>query len=201
MNRIKTLVALVLALALSACSSYVPRDEYDSTIADLRATDAGLAASDESINGQLARMQAQFGELTANLQDRFSAYDAEIASLQGRVRVDMSANFAYDDATLRDEDKAALADFSEVVQSYQPNVVVTVEGFTDPAGSPEYNKWLGMERAKAVRAYLITMGLDADKVRAVSYGEDTERQLQPGKWGNAGNANRRVALVVDYIAG
>ncbi len=201
MNRIKTLVALCLALALSACSSYVPRDEYDSTIADLRAADSSLAATDESLKGQLARMQAQFGELTANLQDRFAAYDAEIADLQGRVRVDMSANFAYDDATLRDQDKEALAEFSEIMQSYSPNVVVTVEGFTDPAGSVEYNKWLGMERAKAVRAYLIETGMSPDAVRAVSYGEDAERQLKPGKWGKSGDANRRVALVVDYIAG
>ena len=130
----------------------------------------------------------------------FNSYDAQIAQLQGRIQVDMSANFAYDDATLREEDKAPLTEFANVLMDYHPNVMVTVEGFTDPAGDAEYNKWLGQQRANAVREYLIQSGLPADKVRAVSYGEDDNRQIKPGAWGDAGSANRRVALVIDYVA-
>ena len=193
MNRVKTLIALATALALSACAQYVKRDEFDSTVADLRSADAELAS-------QLAMMQRQFGELTEDLQAKFADYNARIAQLQGRVRVDMTAHFAYDDATLRDQDKEALADFSDVLKEYHPNIIVTVEGFTDAAGSAEYNQWLGMERAKAVRGYLIESGLDAEKVRAVSYGEDTNRQINPGAWGEDGESNRRVALVIDYVA-
>ena len=37
------------------------------------------------------------------------------------------------------------------------------------------------------------------QVRAVSYGEDSRRQLVPGEWGEDGAANRRVSLVVDYL--
>jgi len=198
----QTLPLVLLTVALSGCHNYVKRAEFDSTVADLRGTDADLQASDGDLRNQLQLMQAQFGELTDDLQARFSNYDATIASLQGRVRVDMTAHFGYDAADLREEDKPALMDFSDVIRDFHPNVLVTVEGFTDPAGSADYNKWLGQQRADAVREYLVNQGgLNPARVRAVSYGEDTERQVEQGAWGESGNANRRVALVVDYVAG
>lgn len=196
----KTIVTIALALSLSACASYVKRAEFDNTVADLRATDSALQSSQGDLRAQLEQMQFRFAEMTDNLQGRFQSYDAQIAHLQGRIQVDMTANFGYDDATLRDEDKSALDEFAAVLRDFHPNVVVTVEGFTDPAGSAEYNKWLGMQRAKSVREYLIQSGLDASKVRAVSYGEDTNRQITPGAWGENGRNNRRVALVIDYVA-
>ena len=122
-----------------------------------------------------------------------------ISNLQGRLRVEMSAHFEYDSADLREGDKPALQEFSEVVKDYDPNVVVTVEGFTDAAGDPAYNRQLGLRRANAVREFLLAEGLHPDRVRAVSYGEDTQRMLQPGAWGDDGGANRRVSLVVDYL--
>lgn len=184
--------ALVLALAASACSQYVKRDEFDSTVAGLRETDTEL-------QGQLADLQGHFTEMTQQLHSKFQEYDASITQIQGRLRVEMTARFAFDDATLQEDDKPVLDEFSRVIREYHPAVVVTVEGFTDPAGDPGYNKWLGMERAKAVKTYLVsTGGLDPDKVRAVSYGEDTERLVKPGAWGANGAANRRVALVIDY---
>ena len=90
--------------------------------------------------------------------------------------------------------------WTKVVRQYEPNVVVTVEGFTDPAGDPAYNQQLGQRRANAVREFLIADGgLHPDRVRAVSYGEDERRLVTPGAWGEQGSANRRVSLVVDYV--
>ncbi len=187
--------AVVLALGLSACGSYVKRSEFDAAVGDLRATD-------DNLRGQLQSLQLQFSEMTGDLETRFANYDAQITSLQGRLRVDMTAHFAYDDASLREDDKPALLDFSEVVREFHPNILITVEGFTDAAGSAEYNQWLGQQRADAVRKFLISQGgLEASRVRAVSYGEDNNRQVEQGAWGETGQANRRVALVVDYIAG
>jgi peptidoglycan-associated lipoprotein len=188
----RRLAGAVVVVVLAGCANYVKRDEYDSTVADLRATDS-------EIQGQLADMQGHFTEMTQQLHSKFSEYDAEITQIQGRLRVEMTAQFAFDDATLQEQDKGALDEFSRVIRDHHPGVIVTVEGFTDPAGDPAYNKWLGMERAKSVKTYLVnTGGLNPDKVRAVSYGEDTERLIKPGAWGAEGAANRRVALVIDY---
>ena len=187
-------LVIASSLLLAGCmDQYVKREEFDSTVSDLRATDAQLA-------DDLAGFRGQFTEMTGDLNGKFSNYDATIANLQGRLRVEMSAHFGYDDDTLREEDKPALDEFSEVVRQYDPNVVVTVEGFTDSAGDPEYNRQLGLRRAEAVRTYLVDSGkLHPERVRAVSYGEDKRRQLMPGEWGEDGAANRRVSLVVDYL--
>ncbi|MCB1570846.1 MAG: OmpA family protein, partial [Xanthomonadales bacterium] len=82
---------------------------------------------------------------------------------------------------------------------HHSNALVTVEGFTDPAGSRAYNKRLGQARADAVRNYLVdNASMPADQVRAVSYGEDTDRQVQKGMTRAEGVENRRVTLVIDF---
>lgn len=199
MQSMKWFMMTVLVVSISACGSFVKRTEFNSTVEQLRATDGRLAAADDSLRGQLERMEFQMSQLTANLQSTFSGYDAQIAQLQGRIRVDMTAHFAVNDATLRDQDKDALGDFSRTIADFHPNIVVTVEGFTDPSGSADYNRWLGLQRAKAVREYLVANGLPAAQIRTVSYGEDKERQIKPGATGYAGESNRRVALVIDYV--
>lgn len=187
--------ALLMSLIIaSGCSTYVKREEFDTAVDGLRSTDSDLKT-------QLDGMRYRFDEMTEQLSRKFEGYDARIIEFQGRLRVEMTAHFAYGGVALRTEDMAALDQFTDVIGDYHPNVLVTVEGFTDPAGSVEYNQWLGMERAKAVRNYLIkTGGLNADMVRAVSYGEDPARLVEAGAWGEAGAVNRRVALVIDYIA-
>lgn len=201
MHPVKLFVASILIFSLAACSNFVRRDEFDATVADLRSADDGLRAADNDLRTQLELMETRFTRLTQELEGSFNSMQAQITDLQGRLRVDMTAHFGFDDYALRDEDKAALVEFANVVRDFHPNVLVTVEGFTDPAGSVEYNKWLGQKRADSVRTYLIETGIDPDKVRAVSYGEDQNRQITPGASGTRGSANRRVALVIDYIAG
>lgn len=173
------------AIVLAGCQHYVKQEDYDAAIAELRANDAALR---NDLNG-----------LKTELDSRFAGYDAKISQLQGRVRVDLGAHFDYDKAALREQDKPALDEFAAVIREHHPNVLVTVEGFTDAAGSAGYNKKLGLKRAEAVRDYLVqTGGLDAGKVRAVSYGKDKNRQVEPGAYGAQGEANRRVALVIDH---
>lgn len=173
------------AVVLAGCHHYVKQEDYDAAIAELRANDAALR---NDLNG-----------LKSELDSRFAAYDAKISQLQGRVRVDLGAHFDYDKAALREQDKPALDEFAAVIREHHPKVLVTVEGFTDAAGSAGYNKKLGLKRAEAVRDYLVqTGGLDAGKVRAVSYGKDKNRQVEPGAYGAQGEANRRVALVIDH---
>jgi peptidoglycan-associated lipoprotein len=89
-------------------------------------------------------------------------------------------------------------DFARAISSSHSDALITVEGFADPSGSTALNKRLGQRRADAVRDYLVTAGLPTGQVRAVSYGEDKNRQVRPGATGDAGQDNRRVALVVDY---
>jgi peptidoglycan-associated lipoprotein len=174
-----TALAVSLAvLASSGCASYIKRDEFDSTISELRATDA--------------RLQEQITGLSQK-------HDALVTRLAGRVRVDAMAHFDTDSAVVPEEDKPLFDDFAQAIRSSGSEVLITVEGFADPSGSAGYNKRLGERRAEAVREYLVGAGgLSADQVRTVSYGEDRNRQVREGATGAEGEVNRRVSLVVDY---
>ena len=93
--------------------------------------------------------------------------------------------------------------FATVVKEYYPGAVITVEGFTDPAGTAAYNRRLGQRRADTVKEYLASAeGLETSQLKAVSYGEARDRQVVPGAKGpgDAGLENRRVALVIDHAA-
>jgi peptidoglycan-associated lipoprotein len=181
----KLALVTLITIGLTACNTYVRRDDFDATVQELRAADHQL--------------QAQIDALRSELAVRFEDYDARFTQLQGRLRIDMTAHFGFDDARIREQDRAALDEFAAVIRDNHPNVLVTVEGFTDPAGSPAYNKRLGLQRAENVREYLISSGIPANQLRAVSYGEDANRQVVPGGWGPNGEPNRRVALVIDFV--
>lgn len=175
----------LMTIALSGCSQYVKKTDYDAAIAQLRANDQ--------------KQQQQIDNLTQEMQQKFAKYDAQITQLAGRVRVDAIAHFAFNQSTLRDQDKPLLDDFAKTVGSHYPNAIVTVEGFADPAGSRAYNLKLGAKRAEAVRDYLVSTGsLSANQVRAVSYGKAKNRLVDPGKSHAQGGPNRRVTLVVDF---
>lgn len=173
-----------LAIALGGCQGYVKKADFDSAIGQLR--------SDQQ------KQQQEIDSLTQQMQQHFAQYDAKIAELNGRIRVDTVSHFAFNDATLRDQDKPLLDDFAKTISKNYPQAVVTVEGFTDPAGGSAYNMRLGRKRADAVRDYLVSAGMSADQVHTVSYGKAANRQVVKGKSGEDGEANRRVSLVVDF---
>ena len=86
-----------------------------------------------------------------------------------------------------------------VVSQHYGNSMVTVQGFTDPAGPEEYNKFLSQKRADTVAGYLMERGLAAESVRAVGFGEAWP--VAPGEWGDSagGLENRRVTFVIETV--
>lgn len=175
---------VMLAAAGCADKGYVKQSDYDARIGQ--------------IESRLQQQESRSDQMEQDMQQKFAQYDASIRQVAGRIQVDTMSHFAFDDATLQDQDKPVLDDFAKVIQHYHPYALVTVEGFADPAGSRGYNLRLGKKRAEAVRDYLVSSGgLQADKVRVVSYGETGNRQDEPGKTHAAGMENRRVTLVVD----
>ncbi|MCE9613988.1 MAG: OmpA family protein [Lentisphaerae bacterium] len=85
----------------------------------------------------------------------------------------------------------------EAVSQYMTqntNVRLIAEGHCDERGSREYNVALGENRAQAVRAALISYGIDGARIQTRSYGE--ERPLDPAHNESAWSANRRVEFAL-----
>ena len=200
--------AVAAVIALAACAQGIKREELDSELSAIREEmqrgDQEVAtrvAAQESRTNELAARQEQ---LSRELQSLRNDFNARIEQMGSMMRFNLPVHFGFDQAAVRDQDRVVLDRFANVVKAQFADATITVEGFTDQAGSAEYNRRLGQRRAEAVRQYLVTTGgLQAAKVRAVSYGEAANRQINPGARGPgaAGLENRRVALVVDYSGG
>jgi len=81
------------------------------------------------------------------------------------------AYFDLDKADIRSDARAALAKTGDFLRNY-PQVKVVVEGHCDERGSTEYNLALGDRRAAAVKQYLVSLGIGADRMSTVSYGKE-----------------------------
>lgn len=101
-------------------------------------------------------------------------------------------NFDFDKATLRQEDMGSLDKDVETLKAWG-DVNIEVAGHTDSMGSDAYNMKLSRQRAAAVRNFLITRGVSADRLSAKGYGESqpvADNATEEGRF-----KNRRVELV------
>jgi peptidoglycan-associated lipoprotein len=81
------------------------------------------------------------------------------------------AYFDYDKADIRPDARAALATTADFLKNY-PRFNVTIEGHCDERGSTEYNLGLGDRRANAVKQYIVSLGVSADRISTVSFGKE-----------------------------
>jgi outer membrane protein OmpA-like peptidoglycan-associated protein len=102
-------------------------------------------------------------------------------------------HFEFDRFTLR-PDALHVLDGAVTAMQADATLRLTIEGYTCNIGTAEYNLALGERRAQAVRNYLVSRGISADRLRTVSYGE--ERAKYDNSREETRRLNRRAALVV-----
>jgi peptidoglycan-associated lipoprotein len=103
------------------------------------------------------------------------------------------AFFELDSAEINATAQAVLDQNATILKRY-PTWMVTIEGHCDERGSAEYNLALGERRAVAVRAYFVSVGISAERLRTVSYGK--EFPFDAGHDEAAYEKNRRAHFVV-----
>jgi peptidoglycan-associated lipoprotein len=87
------------------------------------------------------------------------------------------ALFDYDQSTIREDAQPVLQANAEYLQRWT-STRVTVEGHADSRGTNEYNLALGDSRAAAVRDYLATLGVAADRLLPVTRGEENPQCVE-----------------------
>jgi peptidoglycan-associated lipoprotein len=108
----------------------------------------------------------------------------QVEAVAGLKRI----NFDFDQYTLTSAARDILAANAAYMKSH-PGVKVLIEGYCDERGSDEYNLALGERRAMAAKNYLVSLGVAADRLSTISYGE--EKPLDPGHTEEAWAQNRR----------
>jgi peptidoglycan-associated lipoprotein len=189
---IRSLAAGVLGVSvMTACvTKGTFRREMNDRQNEIRAEAQARAAADSALQGEIATLRN-------DLQTLRTEFGARITAMEEGIRFAFPVNFAFDDATIRPEDQAALDRFAQVAQKYYNGAMITVEGFADPAGSTRYNIDLSQRRAESVRQYLVSKGMSDANLRPLGYGET--RQVVPGAQRDDQGAelNRRVVFVIE----
>jgi peptidoglycan-associated lipoprotein len=103
------------------------------------------------------------------------------------------AFFDYDKADLRDDARSALSADADWLKKH-PSVQFLIEGHCDERGTAEYNLALGDRRANAAKEYLASLGVDASRVRTVSYGK--ERPFCTASTEDCWQQNRRAHFLI-----
>ncbi|WP_319536655.1 peptidoglycan-associated lipoprotein Pal [uncultured Vibrio sp.] len=169
----KVLKGLMIALpvmAMTACSS-----------SDDAASSTGDATNQSgAVETTVVSPMDQAGQLT------------EQELKEQALRETQTIYFAFDNSTIAGDYEEMLAAHASYL-SKNPSLRVTIEGHADERGTPEYNIALGERRAQAVANYLQALGVQADQISIVSYGE--EKPLLLGQSDEVYAKNRRAVLV------
>src|SRR5262245_2502632 len=101
--------------------------------------------------------------------------------------------FDYDDSALRPDAKDGLRRNAEYLQS-KPTAKAEVQGNCDRRGTEQSTRPLGKRRAEAAKQYLVDLGIAAQRLSTVSFGE--ENPASPGSGESAWAKNRRVDFIL-----
>jgi outer membrane protein OmpA-like peptidoglycan-associated protein len=111
-----------------------------------------------------------------------------------KIELDRTVQFESGKSKLIDDSTKLLDDVTKVLQEHPEILLVQIEGHTDSVGSDRKNKKLSEARAKAVRAYLITHGIDKKRLVAKGFGEAKPVEKNDTEEGRF--KNRRVDLKI-----
>ena len=112
----------------------------------------------------------------------------------GNTVVSESVHFAFDSALLSEQAQQILISKADYLRNHS-EVLVTVEGHCDERGTDAYNIALGERRAESVKNFLVDLGISANRLNTISYGE--ERPIALGQNEFSWAKNRRAQLVVN----
>jgi outer membrane protein OmpA-like peptidoglycan-associated protein len=213
-----TASVLILSLAVGCATTPRPEREERVTKRDRTAKGAGIGAAAGAVAAVL-KGEREADEILAGaaigavvgggIGAYMDAQQEKLAHIPGTtvervgedtllLHFESDVLFGVDSAALDSGGRATLEDVAAVVDQYDKTAVV-VQGHTDSTGSEEHNDALSERRASSVRGYLVSRGVDADRVAAVGMGEGYPVASNDSESGR--QQNRRVDLLLKAKAG
>jgi peptidoglycan-associated lipoprotein len=203
MRKTITIATLLLGTTIASAQTIASSDELQSYF-DVQITDAVTASSDElqsyidiQITDAVTEINTRHLSSISEMQEKISLLETQIAELIMMNEIVSINNtvvrFEFDSYELSFEQRTKLQSVIDFMRIH-PEVSITLEGHTDERGLREYNLGLGESRALAVRAFLVSNGIDGNRVRTVSYGKERPKCL--GAYSDCWAQNRRVEIYI-----
>ena len=145
---------------------------------------------------QMDQQQPAAVEEQAVTETADTGYDAEAAARNAERAAAKgleTIHFDFDQYVLTDDSKSILVNNAGLLRS-APAVKILIEGHCDERGSDEYNLALGEKRALATKNYLVSLGVGAERMSVISYGEEMPFDSAHNKaaWAKNRRANFKV---------
>lgn len=102
--------------------------------------------------------------------------------------------FDYDSYSVRPDAQQTISQDAAFLQAH-PNAKILIAGYCDDRGSAEYNLALGQNRANSAKTALTQAGVDASRIRTISYGK--EKQFCTEQTESCWQQNRRAQFTLD----
>ena len=180
---IKRLFTLLTATAfLAACeTASTTTGDVTSSAQSSSTNTATTASSSSSSSSSSASSSSSGGSASASVKSEFA-------------KVGTTVLFDFDSAQLTDYAQRVL-DRQAAFMKARPETRVIIGGHADERGTREYNLALGERRASSARDYLVAKGVNAARIRIISYGK--ERPASVGSTEAAWRLNRRAQTVLN----
>ncbi len=179
------------AAALAARRQAEEKAQLEANVALEEARQREMQAAEQAAREANERARA---DLTERLNRALPTRQTE----RGIVAEIAGVQFAIGAATLNPDAREALARFAGIVGVY-PSLRFRVEGHTDSTGSYETNRVLSMDRALAVRDYLVGQGVDTAVIEVAGLGPDQPVADNATREGRARNRRVEIILTGDLV--
>lgn len=184
---VQRLIAIFSAAFLLAACETASTTSSDSASDSASSSASGASSASASSSGSSSSSGTSASSSSSSSDDAMTPADK-------LARVGNTVYFDFDSAALSYDAQVTLSRQHAFLQ-LNPEAVVVIEGHADERGTREYNLALGDRRASAARDYLLAKGIDAARIRTVSYGK--ERPAMSGSNETSWAKNRRAATVLN----
>ena len=184
------------AALLTACETASEIDAIASGASGSSATTSTTSSgsSDSSSSSSSSTSSSGASGASGSSSDSTTTYSYDTDPNTALIKVGDRVLFGYDSSELDDDDRSVLDNQAKFLNQ-NPSLKVTIEGHCDERGTREYNLALGEKRASAVKDYLISVGINSERISVVSYGKERPQVLGSNK--AAWSMNRRSVTTID----
>jgi peptidoglycan-associated lipoprotein len=172
-GRLRLATALCAGVILAGCASQVPLESSSATVSTATTGQAPSQAGQSAQGGAVSR--------------EIAAAKAALSSVEPSVYFDL------DRFEIKPQYQGTITAFANYLKA-DSKARIVIEGHADERGTTEYNLALGQKRAEAVGKAMGILGVAANRVEAVSFGEEKPRAQ--GSNEQAWAQNRRADLVL-----
>ncbi|GMT41982.1 MAG: hypothetical protein IEMM0002_0393 [bacterium] len=178
---IAVLLAASFAFGLASCAT-TPNEEAVEV----------QPSAEEMERQRQEEMERQRQEELARMRQQELEAETEPAAVDLSTVLE-TVYFDYDKYTLKQATRESLSRNAEWLKA-NSSIQLQIEGHCDERGTEEYNLALGERRSSSVKNYLVSLGVDENRLYTISYGE--EMPVDPGHSGDSWTQNRRAEFKI-----